>query len=56
MLYAANGEFSSNSRRKLMARTIKNPQHGINAQMVLKATNKLQMVKIETDSRIDVYK
>ena len=37
-----------------MTRTIKNPQHGIRAQMVLKLTNKLKMVEIETDSRIDV--
>ena len=35
-------------------RTIKNPQHGIGAQMVLKHTNKLKVVEIETDSRIDV--
>ena len=39
VLYAANGEFSSNACRKLMTRTIKNPQHGIRAQMVLKLTN-----------------
>ena len=37
-----------------MTRTIKNPQHGIRAQMVLKITKKLKMVEIETDSRIDV--
>ena len=37
-----------------MARTIKNPQHGIRAHMVLKLTNKLQMAEIETDSRIGV--
>ena len=29
VLYAANGEFYSNACRKLMTRTIKNPQHGI---------------------------
>ena len=33
---------------------IKNPKHGIRMQMVLKLTNKLKMVEIETDSRIDV--
>ena len=37
-----------------MTRTIKNPQHGIREQMVLKLTNKPKMVEIETDSRIDV--
>ena len=36
-----------------MTRT-KNPQHGIRAQMVLELLNKLKMVEIETDSRIDV--
>ena len=36
--------------------TIKNLQHGIRAQMVLTLTNKLKMVEIETDSRIDVWK
>ena len=35
-------------------RTIKNPQNGIRQQMVLELTNKLKMVEIETDSRIDV--
>ena len=54
VLYAANREFSSNACRKLMTRTIKNPQHGIIMQMVLKPTNKLKMVEIETGSRIDV--
>ena len=54
VLYAADGEFSSNAYRKLMPRTIKNIQHGIRAQMVHKLTNKLQMVEIETDSRIDI--
>ena len=39
-----------------MTRTIKNPQHGIRAQMVLKLTNKLKMVEIETDSLINVQK
>ena len=39
-----------------MARTIKNPQHGTRAQMVLKLTNKLQVAEIETGSRIDVQK
>ena len=39
-----------------MTRTIKNPQHGIRAQVVLKLTNKLQMAEIETDSRIDASK
>ena len=38
-MYAANGEISSNACRKLMTRTIKNPQHGIRAQMVLKLIN-----------------
>ena len=37
-----------------MTRTIKNPQHGIRAPIVLKLTNKLKMVEIETNSRIDV--
>ena len=37
-----------------MTLTIKNPQHGIRVQMVLKLIQKLQMVEIETDSRIDV--
>ena len=37
-----------------MTRTIKNPQHGIGAQMMLKLINKLKMVEIETESRIDV--
>ena len=36
-----------------MTRTIKNPQHGIKAQMVLKLANKLHVVEIETDSSID---
>ena len=36
-----------------MTRTIKNPQHGISVQMVLKLTNK-QMAEIETENRIDV--
>ena len=31
-MYAANRELSSNACRKLMTRTIKNPQHGIRAQ------------------------
>ena len=53
-MYAANGGFSSNAYRKLMTRTIRNPRHGIRAQMVLKLTNILQMAEIETDSRIDV--
>ena len=54
VLYAANREFSSNACKKLMTRTIKNPQHGIRAQMVLKLTKKLKMVETETDSPIDV--
>ena len=54
VLYAASKEFSSNACRKLLMRTIKNPQHGIRVQMVLKLTNKLKMVEIETDSPIDV--
>ena len=54
VLYAANREFSSNAFRKLMTRIIKNPQHGIRAKTVLKLTNKLKMVEIETDSHIDV--
>ena len=37
-----------------MTRTIKNPQHGIRAQILLKLTKELQVVKIEIDSRIDV--
>ena len=37
-----------------MTRTIKKPQLKIRAQMVLKLTNKLKLVEIETDSRIDV--
>ena len=55
-LYAANREISSNACRKLMARTIKNPHHGIRAQMILKLINKLKMVEIETGSSIDVQK
>ena len=39
-----------------MTRTINNPQYGRRAQMVPKLTNKLKMVEIETDSRIDVQK
>ena len=54
VLYAANREFFSNACRKLMARTIKTPQHGIRAQMVLKFTNKLKIVETENDNRIDV--
>ena len=54
VLYAANGEFSSNACRKLVTRIIKNPQHGIRMQTVLKLTNKLKMAEIEIDSRIDV--
>ena len=50
------GNFLQMPAEKLMTRTIKNPQHGITAQMVLKLTNKLQMAEIETDSRIDVQK
>ena len=50
----ANGEFSSNAFKILLTCTIKNPQHGIRAQMVLKLINKLQMAGFETDSRIDV--
>ena len=38
VLYAANGELSSSTCGKLVTRTIKNPQHGIRAQMVLKLT------------------
>ena len=56
VLYAANGEFSSNACIKLMKRAIENPQHGKRAPMVLKLTNKQQMPEIETDSRIDDYK
>ena len=37
-------------------RTIKNPQDGIRVKIVLELTNKLKMVEIETDSRIDVKK
>ena len=37
-----------------MTRKVKNLQHGIRVQIVLKLTNKLQMAEIETDSRIDV--
>ena len=37
-----------------MTLTIKNPQHGIRAQMVLKLANKPQMVENENDSRSDV--
>ena len=35
-------------------RTIKNPQNGIRVKIVLKLTNKLKMVEIETASHIDV--
>ena len=48
--------FSQMHAEKLMTCTIKNPQHGIRAQMVLKLINKLQMAEIETDDRIDVKK
>ena len=41
VLYAANCEFSSNACRKSMTCTIKNPQHGIRTQIVLKLINKL---------------
>ena len=51
VLYAANGEFFSNACRKLMTRTIKKPQHGIRAQLVLKLTNKLQMTDALTPRR-----
>ena len=54
VLYAATGEFSSNACRKLMTHTIKNPQHGIRAQMALKLTNKLQMAEIEANSCIHI--
>ena len=37
-----------------MTHTINNTQHGIRAQMVLKLANKLKLVEIETDSRMDV--
>ena len=37
-----------------MMHAVKNPQHRIRAQMVLKLTNKLQMVEIKTDSTIDI--
>ena len=33
---------------------IKKPQHRIRPQMVVKLTNKLEMVEIETHSHIDV--
>ena len=55
-MYSANREFSSNACRKSIMRTIKNPQDGIRVNIVLKLTNKLKMVEIETDSRIDVEK
>ena len=35
-------------------RTIKNPQDGIRVNIVLKLTNTLKMVEIETDSRTNV--
>ena len=35
-------------------RTIENLQNGITVKIVLKLTNKLKLVGIETDSRIDV--
>ena len=54
VLYAANREFFSNACKRLMLHTIKNPQHGMRAQMLLKLTNRLQMAEIKTDSRIDV--
>ena len=37
-----------------MTRTVKNTQHGISAQMVLKLKKQTKIVEIETDSRIDV--
>ena len=54
VLYAANTEFSSNACRESIMRTIKNPQDGIRVNIVLKLTNTLKMVEIETDSRTDV--
>ena len=56
ILCATKEEFSSNACRKLMTRTIKNPQHGIRAQIVLKLTNKLtsrsERVSLNYDARI----
>ena len=43
VLYAANGDFSSNACRKLKTISIKNCQDGIRAQMVLKRISKKQM-------------
>ena len=37
-------------------RTITNPQDWLRVKNVLKLTNKLKLVEIETDSRIDVWK
>ena len=54
VLYAANTEFSLNSSRESIMRIIKNPLDGIRVNIVLKLTNTLKMVEIETDSRIDV--
>ena len=56
VFYAANREFSLNACRKSIMRTIKNPQDGIRVKIVLKLTNKLKMVEIETISRVDVKK
>ena len=42
-----NMEFPSNACKKLKTHTIKNPQHGVRAQMVLKPTNNQQMVETE---------
>ena len=54
VLYAASREFSSNACRKLMTRTIKNPQDGIRVKIVLNLINKLKMVETEFHSSIDV--
>ena len=46
-MYASNGGFSSNACRKLMTSTIKNPQHGIRVQLVLKLTNDYKWRKLK---------
>ena len=54
VLYAANGNFSSNACRKLKTISITNRQDGIRVQMVVKLISKIQMTKIEADSRMDI--
>ena len=43
VLYAANGDFSSNACRKIKTISIKNRQDGIRVQTVAKLISKIQM-------------